>query len=128
MIISRISLLFTRNFLHQEHLSASNPATPFFLYKGTFLSNRHVDKPLARKRPQLAFQKLQEMTRFIPSFLQKRLLRFIVSKIDWIDADAFDLDSLDLSWGIWELKDVPLKVEVLSLYPAAVLRPTDQRI
>lgn len=51
------------------------------------------------------------MTRFIPAFLQRRLLRFIVSKIDLIDADAFDLDSLDLTWGVWELKDVPLRID-----------------
>ena len=62
------------------------------------------------------------MARFIPYFIQRRLLRFIISKADWIDAEAFDLDSLELGWGTWELKDVPLKVEVSLLILAQVYR------
>jgi autophagy-related protein 2 len=53
---------------------------------------------------------------FIPSHIQKRMLRFLITKIDIIDADALDLDQLDIAWGMrssFELRDLKLNVKVV---------------
>lgn len=52
---------------------------------------------------------------FLPSFFQKRLLRYALSRLQLIDADALDLDSLGIRWGqrsTIELRDVGLKLPV----------------
>ena len=52
---------------------------------------------------------------FIPSFFQKRILYYALSKLDWLDIDALDLDKLDVVWGkrsTVELRDVGLRLAV----------------
>ena len=52
---------------------------------------------------------------FLPSFFQKRILRYALSRLDVLDTDALDLDRLDISWGkrsTVELRDVDVKLEV----------------
>jgi autophagy-related protein 2 len=54
-------------------------------------------------------------TYFLPSFFQKRLLRYALSRMELIDTDALDLDSLGIRWGqrsTIELRDVGLKLTV----------------
>ncbi|OAP56167.1 hypothetical protein AYL99_09346 [Fonsecaea erecta] len=65
------------------------------------------------------------MSYFLPSYFQKRLLRYALLRLDFIDSDEFDLDNLGLKWGqrtVIELKNVGIKVkriiDVLQL-PAA---------
>ncbi|RMZ75626.1 hypothetical protein DV738_g5401, partial [Chaetothyriales sp. CBS 135597] len=57
------------------------------------------------------------MASFLPSYFQKRLLRFALSNIDFIDSDALDLDNLGLTLGqrsVINIKDVPIKVSKLT--------------
>lgn len=56
---------------------------------------------------------------FLPSFFQKRVLRYALSRLDFLDTDTLDLDNLDIVWGrrsTIELRDVALNTEVLLLY------------
>ena len=53
---------------------------------------------------------------FLPSWVQKRVLRYALSRLDFLDADALDLENLDIAWGrrsTIELRDVGLQIEVL---------------
>ncbi|KAK2872066.1 hypothetical protein FQN49_002584 [Arthroderma sp. PD_2] len=57
------------------------------------------------------------MSYFLPSFFQKRLLRYALSRLEIVDTDALDLDSLGITWGqrsTFELKDVGLRLEKLA--------------
>lgn len=65
---------------------------------------------------------------FLPSYFQKRLLRYALSRLDFIDSDELDLDNLGLTWGqrtVIELKNVAIKVQrlrdLLQLPPSIVL-------
>ena len=65
---------------------------------------------------------------FLPSYFQKRLLRYALSRLDFIDSDELDLDNLGLTWGqrtVIELKNVGIKVQrlkdLLHLPPSIVL-------
>jgi autophagy-related protein 2 len=54
---------------------------------------------------------------FLPSYVQKRLLRYAISRTGFVDADALGLDKLDIKWGQrnkFEFRDVGLHVEVRS--------------
>jgi autophagy-related protein 2 len=54
---------------------------------------------------------------YIPSFIQKRILRYALSKFDVLDTDALGLESLDIAWGkrsTLELRDVALRRDVSS--------------
>ncbi|MCJ1398362.1 autophagy- protein 2 [Xylographa trunciseda] len=54
---------------------------------------------------------------FLPSFVQKRILRYALSQLDLLDTDALDLDKLDIIWGkrsTVELRDVGLRLKRLS--------------
>lgn len=55
------------------------------------------------------------MDYFLPSFVQKRLLRYALSRLELVDTDALDLDALGVRWGqrsSFELRDVGLKLPV----------------
>ena len=55
------------------------------------------------------------MAYFLPSFFQKRLLRYVLSRLEFVDTEALDLDRLGIRWGqrsTVELRDVGLKLEV----------------
>ncbi|OAX84933.1 hypothetical protein ACJ72_00686 [Emergomyces africanus] len=57
------------------------------------------------------------MSYFLPSFFQKRLLRYALSRLELVDTDALDLDSLGIRWGqrsTFELRDIGLRLEKLS--------------
>ncbi|KAM5482131.1 autophagy-related protein 2 [Microsporum canis] len=57
------------------------------------------------------------MSYFLPSFFQKRLLRYALSRLEIVDTDALDLDSLGITWGqrsTFELRDVGLRLEKLA--------------
>ncbi|PGH07551.1 hypothetical protein AJ79_06221 [Helicocarpus griseus UAMH5409] len=57
------------------------------------------------------------MSLFLPSFIQKRLLRYALSQLDLIDTDALDLDSLGITWGqrsTFDLRDINIRLEKLS--------------
>ncbi|MCJ1396279.1 autophagy- protein 2 [Xylographa bjoerkii] len=54
---------------------------------------------------------------FLPSFVQKRILRYALSRLDLLDTDTLDLDKLDIVWGkrsTVELRDVGLRLKRLS--------------
>lgn len=52
---------------------------------------------------------------FLPTFLQKRVLRYALSRLELVDTDELDLEKLDIAWGKQskvELKDVGLRLGV----------------
>ncbi|KAG0159740.1 hypothetical protein PDIDSM_7264 [Penicillium digitatum] len=54
---------------------------------------------------------------FMPSFFQKRLLKYALSRLGLVDTEALDPDNLGVRWGqrsTVELKDIGLKLEKLS--------------
>jgi autophagy-related protein 2 len=58
------------------------------------------------------------MASFLPSFFQKRLLRYALSRLELVDTEALDLDSLGIRWGqrsTVELRDIGLRLEVIFL-------------
>jgi autophagy-related protein 2 len=66
------------------------------------------------------------MTYLLPSFLQKRILRYALSQLDLLEADAIDLDNLEIVWGkrsTVELKDLDIRVEVMSSLDSTVRCP-----
>ncbi|KAI9776089.1 MAG: autophagy- protein 2 [Geoglossum umbratile] len=53
----------------------------------------------------------------LPSSLQKRLLRYALSRLDLLDTEALDLENLDVVWGrrsVVELRDVGLRLKKIS--------------
>jgi autophagy-related protein 2 len=51
----------------------------------------------------------------LPTSIQKRLLRYALSRLELLDTDALDLDRLDISWGsksTLEFRDVGLRLKV----------------
>lgn len=55
------------------------------------------------------------MAYFLPSFFQKRLLKYALSRLGIVDTEALDPDNLGVRWGqrsTVELRDVGLKLEV----------------
>lgn len=58
------------------------------------------------------------MAYFLPSFFQKRLLRYALSRLGLVDTEALDLDSLGIRWGqrsTVELRDIGLRLDVSAL-------------
>ena len=57
------------------------------------------------------------MSYFLPSSLQKRVLRYALSRLELLDTDALDLEKLDILWGrksTIELRDVGVHIEKIS--------------
>ncbi|CAD6589543.1 MAG: autophagy- protein 2 [Alectoria sarmentosa] len=57
------------------------------------------------------------MTFFLPSFFQKRILRYALSRLELLDTDALDLEKLDIVWGkrsTVELRDVGVHTKKLA--------------
>jgi autophagy-related protein 2 len=57
------------------------------------------------------------MAFFLPSHIQKRLLRYALSQLELVDTDALDLEQLEIAWGqrsSVELRDVGLHIQVYS--------------
>jgi len=55
------------------------------------------------------------MSYFLPSFVQKRILRYALSRLELLDTDALDLEKLDITWGktsTVELRDVGIHIKV----------------
>jgi autophagy-related protein 2 len=55
---------------------------------------------------------------FMPWTLQKRLLRYLLSQLDFLETDELDLENLGITWGqrsVVDLKDVKLKTRVRGL-------------
>lgn len=55
------------------------------------------------------------MDYFLPSFVQKRLLRYALSRLELVDSEAIDLDSLGIRWGqrsTFELRELGLRLDV----------------
>lgn len=51
----------------------------------------------------------------LPSSIQKRLLRYALSRLELLDTDALDLEHLDINWGTkstLEFRNVGLKLKV----------------
>ncbi|KAJ5503969.1 hypothetical protein N7463_006843 [Penicillium fimorum] len=54
---------------------------------------------------------------FMPSFFQKRLLKYALSRLGLVDTEALDPDNLGIRWGqrsTIELRDIGLKLDKLS--------------
>jgi autophagy-related protein 2 len=54
-------------------------------------------------------------TSFRSSSMPKRLLRYCLSKLELLDAEALDIDNLDLAFGrntVFEFRDVGIKIKV----------------
>ncbi|KAL8694602.1 MAG: hypothetical protein Q9218_000784 [Villophora microphyllina] len=57
------------------------------------------------------------MAFFLPSYFQKRILRYALSRIDLLDTDQLNVDNFDIAWGrksVVELRDVGLQLEKLA--------------
>ncbi|KAJ5777728.1 hypothetical protein N7520_000974 [Penicillium odoratum] len=57
------------------------------------------------------------MAYFLPSFFQKRLLKYALSRLGLVDTEALDPDNLGIRWGqrsTVELRDIGLKLEKLA--------------
>ena len=57
------------------------------------------------------------MAFFLPSYFQRRLLRYALSRLDFIDTDDLDLENLGITWGqrsVIELKDVGIQITKLA--------------
>ncbi|MCJ1422443.1 autophagy- protein 2 [Sticta canariensis] len=57
------------------------------------------------------------MTYFLPSFLQKRILRYALSRLELLDTDDLGLDKLEIAWGkrsTVELRDVGVHLKKLA--------------
>ncbi|QGA16180.1 hypothetical protein EYB26_003847 [Talaromyces marneffei] len=57
------------------------------------------------------------MDYFLPSFVQKRLLRYALSRLELVDTEAVDLDSLGIRWGqrsTFELRELGLRLDKLA--------------
>ena len=55
------------------------------------------------------------MSYFLPSFFQKRILRYALSRLELVDTDDLDLEKLDVTWGkrsTVELRDVGIRLKV----------------
>lgn len=55
------------------------------------------------------------MAYFLPSFFQKRLLKYALSRLEFVDTEALDPDNLGIRWGqrsTVELRDIGLRLEV----------------
>ncbi|KAF2401800.1 hypothetical protein EJ06DRAFT_361428 [Trichodelitschia bisporula] len=73
------------------------------------------------------------MAFFIPSSIQKRLLRYALSRLELLDTDTLDLEQLDIAWGrrsSVELRDIKLHIKKIShvLHLPDTLQPTEGRI
>ncbi|KAL3490114.1 hypothetical protein BJX62DRAFT_142674 [Aspergillus germanicus] len=57
------------------------------------------------------------MSIFLPWLFQKRMLKYVLSRLELIDTEALDLDSLGIQWGqrsTVELRDVGLRLEKIA--------------
>lgn len=55
------------------------------------------------------------MAFFLPSYFQKRLLRYALTRLEFVNTDDLDLDKLGVTLGqrsVIELKDVGLRIQV----------------
>ncbi|KAJ9664046.1 autophagy- protein 2 [Neophaeococcomyces mojaviensis] len=75
------------------------------------------------------------MAYFLPSYFQKRLLRYALSRLDFIESEALDLDNLGFTIGqrsVIELKNVGIKVakviEKLDLPPTIIPKHASIRV
>lgn len=62
---------------------------------------------------------------FTSSSMPKRLLRYALSRLELLDADALNLDNLDLALGkntVFEFRDVGVKLDA-SLLPPRLRTP-----
>ncbi|KAL8872996.1 MAG: hypothetical protein Q9174_001469, partial [Haloplaca sp. 1 TL-2023] len=67
------------------------------------------------------------MAYFLPSYFQKRILRYALSRLDLLDANQLNLDNFDIAWGrrsVIELRDVALIPEKV----ASLLQLPDQLV
>ena len=65
--------------------------------------------------PPVGLSRRPKMAYFLPSFFQKRLFRYALSRVELVDTEALDLDSLGIRWGqrsTVELRDIGLRLEV----------------
>lgn len=68
------------------------------------------------------------MAYLLPSFFQKRILRYALSRLELLDTDALDLEKLDIEWGrrsTVELRDVGIHTKVSRT--AAAVRTNESR-
>lgn len=57
------------------------------------------------------------MSYFLSGYIQKRILRYALSRLELLDTDALDLENLDIVWGkksTIELRDVGIHLERIS--------------
>ncbi len=59
------------------------------------------------------------MSYFLPSFFQKRILRYALSRLELVDTDDLDLGKLDITWGkksTVELREIGIRLTVRLRY------------
>lgn len=58
--------------------------------------------------------------------MSKRLLRYALSRLEFLDTDALDVDKLDLEWGrnnVLTFQDVGIRLDVCSLPSSELYLP-----
>lgn len=59
------------------------------------------------------------MAYFLPSFFQKRILRYALSRLELLETDDLGLDRLDIAWGrrsTVELRDIGVNLKVRAAF------------
>lgn len=59
------------------------------------------------------------MAYFLPSFFQKRVLRYALSRLELLETDDLALDRLEIAWGrrsTVELRDVGVNLNVRAAF------------
>jgi autophagy-related protein 2 len=59
------------------------------------------------------------MAYFLPSFFQKRILRYALSRLELLETDDLGLDKLEIAWGrrsTVELRDIGVNIKVRAVF------------
>lgn len=70
------------------------------------------------------------MSYFLPSFFQKRILRYALSRLELIETNELDLGKLDITWGkrsTVELREVGICLKVRVQYTEWILERMEER-
>lgn len=72
------------------------------------------------------------MAYFLPSFFQKRVLRYALSRLELLETDDLGLDRLEIAWGrrsTVELRDVGVNLNVRAAFDQVEgFRPEELKI
>lgn len=71
------------------------------------------------------------MSYFLPSFFQKRILRYALSRLELIETDDLDLGKLDITWGkrsTVELRELGIRLKVRIQHTEWIITTMEERM